>query len=139
MNLLEPHLPKPQYTADDNIGITSSTCRHYTLINSIMCSDSYPIPILSLFFLYHPYIPHFLIRRIFHFLVSKGYRDGIKRKETNRDGLLVTELLHVQCVQVDDVIPIIVPTVHCGRCGFKGFSAYAWWNHDVDSVCVAVE
>ena len=39
------------------IGITSSTCRHYTLINSIMCSDSYPIPILSFFFLYHPYYP----------------------------------------------------------------------------------
>ena len=34
-----------------------------------MCSDSYPIPILSLFFLYHPYIPYFLIQRIFHFLV----------------------------------------------------------------------
>ena len=26
----------------NNIGITSSTCRHYTLSNSIMCSDSYP-------------------------------------------------------------------------------------------------
>ena len=34
-----------------------------------MCSDSYSIPILSLFFLYHPYIPYFLIQRIFHFLV----------------------------------------------------------------------
>ena len=54
----------------DNIGITSSNCRHYTLINSIMCSDSYPIPILSLFFLYHPFIPSFLIQRFFHFLVS---------------------------------------------------------------------
>ena len=54
----------------DNIGITSSTCRHYTLSNSIMCNDSNPIPILSLFFLYHPYIPYFLIQRIFHFLVS---------------------------------------------------------------------
>ena len=43
----------------DNIGITSSTCRHCTLSNSIICSDSYPIPILSLFFLYHPYIPYF--------------------------------------------------------------------------------
>ena len=32
-----------------------------------MCSDSYPIPILTLFFLYHPYIPYFLI---LHFLVS---------------------------------------------------------------------
>ena len=39
--------------SSDNIGITSSTCRHCTLSNSIMCSDSYPIPILSLFFLYH--------------------------------------------------------------------------------------
>ena len=28
------------------------------------------IPILSPFFLYHPYIPHSLIRRIFYFLVS---------------------------------------------------------------------
>ena len=33
----------------------------------IMCSDSYPIPILSL---YHPYIPYFLILGIFHFLIS---------------------------------------------------------------------
>ena len=33
-----------------------------------MCSDLYPIPILSLFFLYHPYIPHFLIQ-FFYFLV----------------------------------------------------------------------
>ena len=54
----------------NNIGITSSTFRHYTLSNSIMCSDSYPIPILSLFFLYHPYILCFLIQIIFHFLVS---------------------------------------------------------------------
>ena len=54
----------------DNIGITSSTCRHCTLSNFVMCSDSYPIPSLSLFFLYHPYIPYFLIQRIFHFLVS---------------------------------------------------------------------
>ena len=65
----EPHLQKPQYTAGDNIGITSSTCRHYTLSNSFMCSDSYRIPILSLLFLYHPYILYFLIQRIFHFLV----------------------------------------------------------------------
>ena len=54
----------------DNIGISSSTCWHYTLSNSIMCNDSYPIPILSPFFLHHPYIPYFLIQRIFHFLVS---------------------------------------------------------------------
>ena len=58
------------FQQDDNIWITSSTCRHCTLSNSVMCSDSYPIPILSFFFLYHPYIPYFLIQRIFHFLVS---------------------------------------------------------------------
>ena len=41
--------------------ITSSTCRHYTLSNSIMCNNSYPIPILSLSFYTIP---------LFHFLVS---------------------------------------------------------------------
>ena len=34
-----------------------------------MCSDSCPIPFLSLF-LYHPYIPHFLFEEFFYFLVS---------------------------------------------------------------------
>ena len=53
----------------DNIGNTSSTYRHCTLSNSIICSDSYPIPILSLFFLYHPYILYLLTQRFF-FLVS---------------------------------------------------------------------
>ena len=45
-------------------------------------------------------------------LKSKEYRDGIKRKETIRDGyesLHITELLSVQCLQVDDVIPILSP------------------------------
>ena len=80
MYLLEPYLPKPQYTAGDNIGIISSTCRPYTLINSIMCSNSYPIPILSLFFLYHPYIPSFLIRRKFYFLVIiLAFKEGLSR------------------------------------------------------------
>ena len=37
-----------------------------------MCSDSYLIPILSFFFLYLPYIPYFLIRRMFYFLVIKS-------------------------------------------------------------------
>ena len=45
----------------ENRGITSWTCRHCTLSNSIMCSDSYPIPILCIFFLHHPYILSFLI------------------------------------------------------------------------------
>ena len=39
-----------------------------------MCSDLYPIPILSLFFL--------LENEKFFELKSGGYRDGIKRKET---------------------------------------------------------
>ena len=52
----------------DIIGIIPSTCRHCTLSNSIICSDSYPIPILSLIFLYHPYIPYFfLVQRSFLF------------------------------------------------------------------------
>ena len=38
-----------------------------------MCSDSFPISILSVFFLYHPYIPSFLIQRIFYFLVLYYY------------------------------------------------------------------
>ena len=54
----------------DNIGIISSTCRHCKLSNSVMCSDSYSISILSLFFLYHPYIPYFLIQKNCRFLVS---------------------------------------------------------------------
>ena len=41
-----------------------------------MCSDSYPIPILSLFFLYHPYIPYFLIQKCFHFLVDTSSEEG---------------------------------------------------------------
>ena len=54
-------------------------------------------------------------------LKSKGYRDGIKRKET-------TELLSVQCLQVDDVIPILSPAVYCGfdMCGSQRFT---WWHH----------
>ena len=37
------------------------------------------------------------------------------------------ELLSVQCIQVDDVIPILFAAVYCGfvRCGSQGF---AWWH-----------
>ena len=45
-----------------------------------MCSDSYPIPILSLFFLYYPYIPYFLIQRIFYFLVYIHRTEHILRR-----------------------------------------------------------
>ena len=34
-----------------------------------MCSDSYAIPILSLFFLYHPYIPYFLFFVVYFLLL----------------------------------------------------------------------
>ena len=48
---------------------TSLTFRHCTLSNSIMCSDSYHMPILSL---YHPIIilyPSLFILIFFYFLV----------------------------------------------------------------------
>ena len=45
----------------DHIGIASSIGRHCTLDN--------PIPIL---FLYHPYIPYFLIQEIFFLIIVTG-------------------------------------------------------------------
>ena len=40
----------------------------------------------------------------------------------------VMEFLSVQCLQVDDVIPILSPGVYCGfgRCGSQRF---AWWHY----------
>ena len=42
--------------------------------------------------------------------------------------LHIMELLSVQCLQVDDVIPILSPTVYCGfgRCSSQRF---AWWHY----------
>ena len=39
------------------------------------------------------------------------------------ESLHIMELLHVQCLQVDDVIPIFPPAVYCGfgRCGSRRF------------------
>ena len=59
-----------------------------------MCNDSYPIPILSPFFLYHPYIPYFLIQRIFHFLVNFAMTTGSKGRGQGKDGLTVQCFLH---------------------------------------------
>ena len=44
------------------------------------------------------------------------------------ESLHIMELLSVQCLQVDDVIPILPPAVYCGfgRCGSKRF---AWWHY----------
>ena len=56
-----------------------------------MCSDSYPIPVLSLFFLYHPYILYFLIQRIFHFLVKVAVYHVPFSKQ-----LLITDLVFTQ-------------------------------------------
>ena len=45
------------------------------------------------------------------------------------ESLLIMELFSVQCLQVDDVIPILSPAVYCGfgRCGSQRFS----WGHYV--------
>ena len=58
-----------------------------------MCSDSYPIPILSLFFLCHPYILYFLIQRMFSFsnqpwLSSCGFKSGLSLKVKVQIGIL---------------------------------------------------
>ena len=47
--------------------------------------------------------------------------------------LHIMELLSVQCLQVDDVIPILSPAVYCGfdRCGSQRF---AWWHYFLMSV-----
>ena len=44
------------------------------------------------------------------------------------ESLHITELLSVQCLQVDDVIPILSPAVYCGfgRCCSQRF---AWWHY----------
>ena len=44
------------------------------------------------------------------------------------ESLHIMELLSVQCLQVDDVIPIVLPAVYCGfgRCGSQRF---AWWHY----------
>ena len=42
------------------------------------------------------------------------------------ESLHIMELLGVQCLKVDDVIPILSPAVYCvGRCGSQRF---AWWH-----------
>ena len=44
------------------------------------------------------------------------------------ESLHITELLSVQCLQVDDVIPILSPALYCGfgKCASQRF---AWWHH----------
>ena len=44
------------------------------------------------------------------------------------ESLHITELLSVKCLQVDDVIPILLPAVYCGfdMCGSQRFT---WWHH----------
>ena len=65
-------------------------------------------------------------------LKIKEYRDGIKGKETmigmGYESLHITELLSVQCLQVDDVIPILLPTVYCGI-GMCGSQRFTWWHY----------
>ena len=44
------------------------------------------------------------------------------------ESLHITKLLSAQCLQVDDVIPILSPAVYCGfgRCGSQRFAQ--WYN-----------
>ena len=42
-------------------------------------------------------------------LKSRGYRDGIDKIGMGYESLPMMELLSVQCLQVDDVIPILSP------------------------------
>ena len=42
------------------------------------------------------------------------------------ESLHITELLSVQCLQVDDVIPILLPAVYCGVGSSQRF---AQWHY----------
>ena len=43
------------------------------------------------------------------------------------ESLHIMELLSVQCLQVDDVIPILSPAVCCAFCRY-GSQRLAWWH-----------
>ena len=48
------------------------------------------------------------------------------------ESLHIMEILSVQCLQVDDVIPILLPAVcGCDRCGSQRF---AWWHYSLMGV-----
>ena len=47
------------------------------------------------------------------------------------ESLHIMELLSVQCLQVDDVIPILLPAVYCGF-GSYGSQRFAWWHYLFD-------
>ena len=44
------------------------------------------------------------------------------------ESLHITELLSEQCLQVDDVIPLLSPTVYCGFSRY-GSQIFAWWHY----------
>ena len=51
-------------------------------------------------------------KKKFFELKSRGYRDGVKRRDKigmGYESLHIMELLSVQCLQIDDVIPIFSP------------------------------
>ena len=58
--------------------------------------------------------------KTFFELKSRGYR----KIGMGYESLHTMELLSVQCLQVDDVIPILSPAVYCGfgRCGSQRFA-----------------
>ena len=46
------------------------------------------------------------------------------------ESLHTMELLSVQWLQVDDVIPILSLAVYCGF-GWRGSQVFTWWHCDV--------
>ena len=51
-----------------------------------------------------------------------------KEKRQDRDGVWVTARNDVQCLQVDDLIPILSPAVY-GGFGWCGSQRFAWWHY----------
>ena len=61
---------------------------------------------------------------------SKRYKKKSDKIGMRYEPLHIMKLLSVQCLQVDDVIPILSPTVYCGfgRCGSQGIT---WWHYNM--------
>ena len=91
-----------------------------------MCSDSYPIPILSLFFLYHPYIPYFLIQRIFHFIyIFPG------QCHTVISNLAITRIIFNPFYNAAVYTAYSEPTMHCIHLVTSGKNHFHEMNGDV--------
>ena len=49
------------------------------------------------------------------------------------ESLHIMELLSVQCLQVDDVIPMLLPAVYCDFGRFAS-QRFAWWHYSLMGV-----